>query len=1706
MSSQGNANLLSMTPLRGVVVVAIVAAFTVWSGTVQSIPVIVDVLASRNDVPPGVPPDAKFTRFANMFVDANGRVFFNGDGIITRPGTSTIRGFDGLFSVAPGTQTLTPLVTVDGIAGLPAPGGGSIQAIFDFAANDAQTVVFSAQMDATAPRPRDLFAVNSSGVISQAATGDFVIATDIFAVTATNDVIFTGVVNSPSGVFKGPIGGGDFRTIAEQGLVIADLSVPGLTGGTFVRPLRVKANAAGDLTFFSDVLFDDGTTFEDGVFQDRDGATQFIGYSGGPAPDLPDGTIWRPESISLAPSGDIVVHAEFDTPTDSGLFGIWYGSGPDDLQLVTQGNRPAANGNAFGADGEVFFTLDDAIDSVLLAFDPVTGAVETVFDFFTESSLGGLLNYHPLSVTDDGTVIFFAKLFGDDDPLPPPPVDGFFALETDGNLTALIREREVIDGKVVERLQPGTSGSFGINDRTLVLVDEASGGDRILRIVLGDGTPTDFVWSGACPDQNTNWHGDCQDSNWLNSESGPPATFPPGSALDGSEIAKIANANVIISEKGVVLGSLDATGFLTVDQPLSLNGASTIHNLTLGSALDVAGSLILLGNSSIQAGAIIQTDDGGSVTNQGTFTIEEGMVQPIINIAAVAPANDVVPPQIAGSYKNEGTTEQKTNVELDGAKVENQSGANWNISAGSVERTDVGGPSSFVNRGRLTKLAASAPKVTVAAPFESEGGTIAVESGTLSFTGNGIHEGGTYSVLEDATLEFDNVVTALSDELTASGGGNVILKGGSYFVGIGATAIFDLEGAQGLDIVDATVSANGRLTNDGKTTFRSGTLRGGEIVGGEVQGGFVNAPGATFEVAQILSDDIFSDDTSFHGFEGIFQNQGTIKLTRESRLTFLGGTLFNPTGGNILLSRLGTIEQKPETENAIENAGGTLRTEDFGIVDVPLNVSNGGIVKVDTGGELVIKAGGNHSGTGRFDLEGQLRISGEHVFDGEFDFSGTGGLALGGIRGGSLVINGGSVTNTSDAGVFLDIHAVGGAFINEGRIVAMGGPAVGGGIWEIRGGMVTDDGSENGFLNRGGNVVISGNVLVTGVLRNTGSGIAGVVNQRAAVVVDGNILNDEGGEWRLTGSGGVMGLGTGIVGNGSFQNRGGTLVRDGTGKANIRAPFNLSSGQVVGLEGHLGFLGGSNNVGAGSFLVAKDSKVEFGNSGPHTFDGNYTASGEGMLEFSENSSLVVKDGFSTHFTGPGEVVFSGLQAGGSFGGVLTNKGQADWKSGALHGFVNDEGAALTISFGGVGSHEKKIQDLFQNDGTIIHAKGVAVLVAAGTTLTNSGDYELHGDLLAPDAEHTFFNDIDGTFIVKEPNVSRAFHGSFDNKGTVEVVAGSHLTLSGPVTQLSEGTETVLKGGKWISLPGSTIGLGSGVPLIDQNDGVIIMHGSGRLSNMPTNGNSSNVAFENNGAFELRDTNIFVTSGSFETNGNLVVDATSKLIVSNPLGGLSGGFEMNSGLFLLDGELVTKVIDLDGGTIKGTGHITAETVTTGAAVFIQDLQDVEEFNNNGILNIGSSPGLLEFTGDYNQSGDGLLNIELGGTTAGTEFDQLIVGGTATFEIGEGVLVDLIDPANDNGANVFTPSFGDIFDIVMADDIVLSGTGDVFELLTLPSLPQGLFFEASILDWESEVDVLRLSVNGELVTSAPEPSTLALMALGLAGVGFSWRIRS
>ncbi|WP_309386007.1 beta strand repeat-containing protein [Cerasicoccus frondis] len=158
------------------------------------------------------------------------------------------------------------------------------------------------------------------------------------------------------------------------------------------------------------------------------------------------------------------------------------------------------------------------------------------------------------------------------------------------------------------------------------------------------------------------------------------------------------------------------------------------------------------------------------------------------------------------------------------------------------------------------------------------------------------------------------------------------------------------------------------------------------------------------------------------------------------------------------------------------------------------------------------------------------------------------------------------------------------------------------------------------------------------------------------------------------------------------------------------------------------------------------------------------------------------------------------------------------------------------------------------------------------------------------------------------------------------------------------------------------------------------------------------------------------------------------------GSLITGSSAGNGIYLDDGAALSV-----GGTLQIGTNATFK-LANGATLKAMDVLG-NLTNTSGIFSPGASPAAVTVDGDYQQSSSGELVLELGGTTAGTEYDVLTVTGTVT--LAGALTIDLIDD--------FTPNVGDSFTVLNYTTLVDNGVS-----LSLPDLSDGLAWSS---DWGS-----------------------------------------
>lgn len=220
-------------------------------------------------------------------------------------------------------------------------------------------------------------------------------------------------------------------------------------------------------------------------------------------------------------------------------------------------------------------------------------------------------------------------------------------------------------------------------------------------------------------------------------------------------------------------------------------------------------------------------------------------------------------------------------------------------------------------------------------------------------------------------------------------------------------------------------------------------------------------------------------------------------------------------------------------------------------------------------------------------------------------------------------------------------------------------------------------------------------------------------------------------------------------------------------------------------------------------------------------------------------------------------------------------------------------------------------------------------------------------------------------------------GEFLNVGSTFTGTNATLNLDTPTTYAQ-------------SSDSNGINLGGGVLNIAST---FTMSGAGIQAGINDTGGSPLVHVLSTGSL-IRDT----SSGSVATppidNEGIVSVQTGTLSASGLTQG-AGTLTVAAG-----GELDGSVV-LNGGTLDGNG-------TLGGPLS----------NPGGTVAPGSSPGTLTVTGDYTQGSGGTLAEDITGTTPGTQFDRLFVGGNLSLDGTLAIQSQSFTPASTDSFKIIT----------------------------------------------------------------------------------------
>ncbi len=684
---------------------------------------------------------------------------------------------------------------------------------------------------------------------------------------------------------------------------------------------------------------------------------------------------------------------------------------------------------------------------------------------------------------------------------------------------------------------------------------------------------------------------------------------------------------------------------------------------------------------------------------------------------------------------------------------------------------------------------------------------------------------------------------------------------------------------------------------------------------------------------------------------------------------------------------------------------------------------------------------------------------------------------------------------TLAVGQRLTVHAGSTLFIDDGVLTSDVGPIVvpspgAGGSREV------------GSPGAGASFDISGNVEFTG-----GGSIDATNPGDQLIIFNGATLKKSGGAMKTATINAPIGVADGsqiIVEQGTLSLRGGGQFAGTNGMAS--QPFIVKPGATLSLA--------SSNVTPKTYSILSGNQLMAGDNGLGLAS-SMTVGDNAILSIAANAKLTAKANATTDGINKGFVLTGTGRIDG--GGEFENADWFEWNGGDISVATFKNSGVARIA----GSTPRVLRGRFENAASGIVNQDAKLILTNGARVDNQGGaWNIKANIEDVLVGGSFHNLANATFRFETPLQSTAttvdISTTFSNQGQVFV---GHLpaTNSGTGTlsfsgSVQQAVGDALVGGKWdvfhngaLDLKGTTIKKLGNSTGSDKTEVRLVGNGvfqrleledvrkNGKLTLSQTldvpgtlvNRGSIDVGSAH-GAGTLR------INGDFEQRGGLDVgfDSTADSVeVSNGDVTLYGGSETD-----IYGQLrmftAGKRFRIDGGKLSGLGTINgakveavrgqlktrASSLVVGGGVQSPIAGDVGPLGAFAAGPADDPPSFLTFGDGYFQGAEATLQAEIAGTLPGVGYGQLHVIGAAEFEVGASISLSIVDP-NDPGANPnpFLPDVGDVFDLVVADSIVVPDENDLNSLL---ESPLWFYFQPSIFDLPDSRQTLRLTTVRDL----------------------------
>ena len=740
-----------------------------------------------------------------------------------------------------------------------------------------------------------------------------------------------------------------------------------------------------------------------------------------------------------------------------------------------------------------------------------------------------------------------------------------------------------------------------------------------------------------------------------------------------------------------------------------------------------------------------------------------------------------------------------------------------------------------------------------------------------------------------------------------------------------------------------------------------------------------------------------------------------------------------------------------------------------------LNLNGGGTLQVNGYGKTLSFGTGNVAVSGFNNLNAW---NGGMQFDGGVSGSGT----LNWYGGGSLVLGNsnsfsGTVTASGNNGTLTlaNTNALRNAILNKGSAQTLAFGVAGNNTYNL------SSLTGSGDINLGGNTLnITNGGAYSGSLSGTGGiRVAGETTLSGANSFSGGV-DAVSGQLNIN-SASALGTGTLTLRDGAqFRNSSGGAVTNSGNNAMI-------------LNGTNQFTGGILDMGTGTVTLGGVSRL-------NTTTGNLTLSG----------NLIGTNSFSKD--GIGTLTLAGSNSTTSM--IVVDYGTlALANSNALANaslYVYGTTANKKVSFALTGNNNYNIGDLNgTSTGSLDIGANTITLGASGRSGSFAGQMIGTGGNFTKSGAGSFTlsgsNNYTGTTTVQGGVLNVT--GDISSSSGTSVQAGSTLSVAsgGRIGSLTNAGTATISGtaGAIISSSSTTISSGGTVNGLTVSGGTTVVNGTAGNTAVQAGSTLSVASGGRIGSLTNAGTaTITGTAGDLNNSGTATISGTAGAVISSSAttissGGTAGSLMINGGTTVVNGTAGNTKI-LSGGTLKGSGSVGALEIASG-----------------GTLAMGNSPGSMTAASAIWKGGgsyDWEVNNFLG--SSGSNFDFLNITGGLTIDATSGnkFIIDVISLLADNSpgeAANFNAFSNYTFTIATAAGGVNGFNSSYFDVVSSgfanSMKPVGATISGSWNVSQSGNNILLNYTAASTATAIPEPSSCALMILGLGILGMRRRSR-